>query len=56
MNEREKVLLHNEATLAAILLDPRYKVMLTESEKEIAKKYINQAWYVLKKSRIQSCF
>ena len=43
MNERKKVLLHNEAMLTAILLDPRYKVMLTESEQEIAKKYINQA-------------
>jgi len=43
MNEREQILLNNHVFTGSILLDSRNKVILTETQIEDAKTYINQA-------------
>ncbi|KAF2883044.1 hypothetical protein ILUMI_23121 [Ignelater luminosus] len=47
MNEREEKLFENEIILSAIYLDPRFKVVLNETQIESAKNYIIQVWEVL---------
>lgn len=44
MINREKLLLQNKAFLAAIFIDPRWKIVLSEQEMEIAKNWIKDVY------------
>ncbi|XP_048884971.1 uncharacterized protein LOC125750773 [Brienomyrus brachyistius] len=44
LNRHQHMLFENEAFLAAVFLDPRYKVLLTEAQVEQAKRHLCQAW------------
>ncbi|XP_031330371.1 uncharacterized protein LOC116161229 [Photinus pyralis] len=47
MNVREKDLLGNNVILAAIFLDPRYKIMLDKEQCKKAKSHLKEVWYHL---------
>ncbi|KAG5853100.1 hypothetical protein ANANG_G00069520 [Anguilla anguilla] len=44
LNRRQHMLFENEPFLAAVFLDPRYKVLLTEGQTEQAKSRLCKAW------------
>ncbi|KAJ8338007.1 hypothetical protein SKAU_G00369730 [Synaphobranchus kaupii] len=44
LNRRQHMLFENEPFLAAVFLDPRYKVLLTEAQTEQAKSRLCNAW------------
>ncbi|KAI1898668.1 hypothetical protein AGOR_G00074750 [Albula goreensis] len=44
LNRRQHMLFENESFLAAVFLDPRYKVLLTEAQTEQAKSRLCNAW------------
>ena len=47
MNLREKDLFGNNVILAAIFLDPRYKIMLDNEQCNKAKSHLKEVWYHL---------
>lgn len=48
LNEREKALFNQDVIMSAIFLDPRFKVVLSTSQIDIAKNYISYVWNALK--------
>lgn len=44
LKKRGEYLLNNSCVLAAVYLDPRYQILLSESEKELAKKHLLKAF------------
>ncbi|XP_032830498.1 uncharacterized protein LOC116954144 [Petromyzon marinus] len=44
MKRREKQLLGNDAVVAAVYMDPRYGVLLTDGESERAQRHLRRAW------------
>ena len=47
IKKRESSLLENEAFVACVFLDPRYKLLLTEQEKKSAKAHLVNTWNAL---------
>ena len=47
IKKRESALLENEAFIACVFLDPRYKLLLTEQEKKSAKAHLVNTWNAL---------
>jgi len=57
MVKREKNIMNNHVFLAAILLDPRFNVILSEEQSYIAIKHLKNVWVYLKQiesERMQS--
>lgn len=44
MRQRQSVLLNNDILLAAVFLDPRYKILLDENKIERAKDHLKKVW------------
>ncbi|XP_064462638.1 uncharacterized protein LOC135373352 [Ornithodoros turicata] len=49
MDKRQKTLLENDVFCSAVFLDPRYRVLLTDIEKERAKQRLCSVWSTMKR-------